>query len=102
MKETLIRVRLVSRAQIAPPKLELKESKLVCLSPEGDNFKEHQLNNKKVMKILGLDDGFWKEFWPTRQPQWDGIPINDEKKFTAVYLIEAKSHIHEFVSRGSK
>lgn len=81
-------------------KTELKESKLVCLSPEGDNFKEHQLNNKKVMKILGLDDGFWKGFWPTRQPQWDGILINDDKeKFDTVYLIEAKSHIHEFVSR---
>jgi len=73
------------------------DSVLEWLSPteENNKFHEHQLNNKIIMEKLDLEKGVWDNFWPGRQPQWDGIILTEN----TVYLIEAKSHLKEFVPR---
>ena len=57
-----------------------------------DNFKELQLNGEKMCGELGLSSEDFKDFWPTRQPQWDGIAKDENNN---LYLIEAKSHLDE-------
>lgn len=91
-----------------PEKLDdLFEPNLKRISPTKDKkgiFHEHQLNNKDVMDQLLLKKGVWKDFWPTKQPTWDGILINKNGKenFDTVYLIEAKSHINEPFRRSNR
>ena len=45
--------------------------------------------------VLGLSDEAiddLNKFWPSREPQWDGIAMSDND---TLYLIEAKSHLSE-------
>ena len=79
---------------------EILSDKLIWLAPiEEDNYREYQLNNAKIIKLLGLPKGIFKGFWPSRQPQWDGIAISEKK---VLYLFEAKSHLSEIQSSKSK
>lgn len=60
-------------------------------------YSEFQLNNPKLGKRLGIPNGVFKDFWTSRQPQWDGIALG--KKTKTLYLFEAKSHKGEFCPR---
>lgn len=64
------------------------------ISPiESTQFKEYQLNGEFISTEIGLPSNAFDGFWPSRQPQWDGLAMDNEHK--TLYLIEAKSHILE-------
>ena len=63
------------------------------------NGKEVQLNNKNIMDELSIPNDAFKGFWPTRQPQWDGIAKGIDSN--TIYLIEGKAHISE-IGPGNK
>ncbi len=66
---------------------------LTWLSPvKEEEFREYQLNNKKISKRLDLNENAFIDFWPSRQSQWDGIAIGESG---TLYLFEAKSHLSE-------
>lgn len=68
---------------------------LVWLSPiENTDYEEYQISETVVCNFLGLNNkkGYF-DFWPRRQPQWDGIAIG--KKSATLYIFEAKSHLSE-------
>lgn len=78
---------------------EKLNANLNWLSPlEADSYKEFQLNGEYISKKLGLNWSEFNAFWPTRQPQWDGIAISRDEKGTTLYLFEAKSHLDEISS----
>lgn len=80
---------------------EKLNANLKWLSPrESDNYKEFQLNGEYISKELEIDWSEHKEFWPTRQPQWDGLAISSDEKGSTLYLFEAKSHLDE-ISTGN-
>lgn len=61
-----------------------------------DDFTEYELKHQYISDITGIKkDKF--SFWPERQPQWDAIGINTEKK--VLYLVEAKAHLNELNSK---
>ena len=64
------------------------------------NFKEFQLNGKKMSEALGIPPTYFKGFWPQRQPQWDGIVIGAKDK--TLYLIEAKAHLSEIATGNNE
>ena len=68
---------------------------LVWLSPIVDtNYEEYQLSENIVCEFIGIErDKKTFNFWPARQPQWDGIAIG--KETDTLYLFEAKSHLLE-------
>lgn len=68
---------------------------LLWLSPVAENdYEEYQLSEKNVLDFLGIkSDKNSFAFWPSRQPQWDGIAIG--KSTGTLYLVEAKSHLSE-------
>ena len=88
-----------SLVRSATMKAELDEKLKDCLewiSPlKTDFYKEYQLNSLK--EKFGLKKGCFDKFWPSRQPQWDGIALG--KKTKTLYLFEAKSHKGEFCLR---
>lgn len=55
--------------------------------------KEFQLNSHEMINELGLAKDSFDHFWPSRQPQWDGLAIG--LKTGILYLIETKSHLSE-------
>lgn len=63
-----------------------------------DKFKEYRMNNADLLKDLGIKKGSFKDFWPSPQPQWDGIAFGRDK---TLYLFEAKSHFSE-ITKGKK
>lgn len=78
------------------------QDELIWFSPrEEDNYEEYQLSETKVLDFLGIDSSKKKlfDFWPSRQPQWDGIAIG--KDSGTLYLFEAKSHLKETTSNCS-
>lgn len=68
---------------------------LVWLSPiVSTDYEEYQLFERTVCEFIGIDYNRERfNFWPPRQPQWDGIAIG--KKTGTLYLFEAKSHLSE-------
>ena len=78
--------------QIIDTKLD---DELVWLSPIKDtDYEEYQLSENKVCDFLGITpDKHSFDFWPARQPQWDGIAIG--RNSGILYLFEAKSHLKE-------
>lgn len=78
--------------------------KLRWVSPVNyEDYAEYKLNQQTMLDNLGITDReIARElysFWPTQQPQWDGIAVsNDNKDF---YLLEAKAHVEEVVTRMS-
>ena len=68
---------------------------LVWLSPiEDTDYEEYQLSESTVCEFIGIEyDKKMFDFWPDRQPQWDGIAIG--KETGTLYLFEAKSHLSE-------
>ena len=70
---------------------------LKWISPCEPDYREFQLNNPELCKRLGIPKGVFKDFWPSRQPQWDGIAMGEKTK--TLYLFEAKSHITEIKPR---
>lgn len=88
-----------SLVRSATMKAKLNDKLKDCLewiSPlKTDSYKEYQLNSLK--EKFGLKKGCFDKFWPSRQPQWDGIALG--KKTKTLYLFEAKSHKGEFCPR---
>lgn len=75
---------------------------LVWLLPlEGEEklYEEYELGSKEMTKELGITDVSIFDFWPKRQPQWDGIALSKDKK--TLYIVEAKAHISEIDSKCS-
>ena len=73
---------------------------------EEEEFKEYSLNGIEIETLLGRakdSTGLWKEwpddpkkeFWPDRQPQWDGILVYNEDSHKTIYIIEAKAYPEE-------
>jgi len=64
-----------------------------------DNFVEYRMNSKILLERLNISPEVKKQFinsfWPSPQPQWDGIAWGQDK---VLYLFEAKSHISEIQS----
>lgn len=82
---------------------EILDDKLEWISPrEKDNYKEYQMNNSFILNALGIAEEVKNEYftgwWPTRQPQWDGIALGKDK---SLYLFEAKSRCNE-IARARK
>ena len=61
-----------------------------CPNTEGH---EIQLNNKELIKELQLPNDCFKNFWPIKQPVWDGLAYGI--KSNTLFLIEAKAHLDE-------
>lgn len=73
---------------------------LSWISPiEENQFKEYQLNGDFISTKIGLPSNAFDNFWPSKQPQWDGLAMDDEH---TLYLIEAKSHLSEIKSGNYK
>lgn len=68
---------------------------LVWLSPiENTDYEEYQLSEGAVCEFIGIENNKKTfDFWPPRQPQWDGIAVG--KETGTLYLFEAKSHLSE-------
>lgn len=65
---------------------------LYWISPrQDDNFGEYQLNSPKIKEQLGIPSNAFYHFWPSRQPQWDGIALGEN----TLFLFEAKSYFDE-------
>ena len=71
------------------------EDTLKWISPCKPYYKEFQLNNLEICKKLGISQDVFKKYWPSRQPQWDGIAVGEKG---TLYLFEAKSHKSEISS----
>lgn len=70
---------------------------LTWISPiESTQFQEYQLNGKFISDEVGLPANAFDSFWPSRQPQWDGLAMDVEHN--TLYMIEAKSHLSEIKS----
>ena len=63
-----------------------------------DQYAEYR--DDAFLRRLGVELGRWplREFWPRRGPQWDALGHTDGG---AVFLVEAKANIPEFVSDAS-
>jgi hypothetical protein len=62
-----------------------------------NNFVEYRMNSPILLNKLGITQKVKQEFldslfWPSPQPQWDGIAFG---RNNTLYLFEAKSHISE-------
>lgn len=76
---------------------------LTWLSPLKVQYLEYQMNSPYICNIIGISQKQKKDifsFWPSRQPQWDGIALSQDKK--TVYLVEAKAHLSELNSSITK
>ncbi|WP_071175674.1 hypothetical protein [Butyrivibrio hungatei] len=63
-----------------------------------ENYREYEIKQKG--ELLGLKpDEIQKlfSFWPSRQPQWDGIAVGNNNQ--TLFLIEAKAHLKELNSK---
>ena len=87
------------------PGTELKQEfdkavndEVTWLSPlEGEDYREYELRETPICKALGITDSKSAfDFWPHRQPQWDGIAVSE--KTGTLYLVEAKAHTKEMES----
>ena len=63
-----------------------------------DKFREYRMNSPILLKEIGISQTIKKKylssFWPSPQPQWDGIAWG---KDNTLFLFEAKSHISEII-----
>lgn len=67
---------------------------LSWISPiESTQYHEYQLNGYFISTKIGLPSNAFDNFWPSRQPQWDGLAMDNKHK--TLYLIEAKSRLSE-------
>lgn len=71
-----------------------EEVEWIAPLPQND-FKEYKLNQDEAMAKLfpHADKASLFDFWPSNQPQWDGIAIGRDSG--ALYLLEAKAHRKE-------
>ena len=80
---------------------ELLGQKVIWYSPLcKDDYIEYQIKQCRdliAMSPSEIQDAF--SFWPSRQPQWDGIAVNESKEYRTLYIIEAKAHIKELNSK---
>lgn len=76
----------------------LLDDRLLWLSPLAEeNYREYELREEPVRKALGIpENGGEFDFWPRRQPQWDGIAVSEDTG--TLYLVEAKAHLKELES----
>lgn len=80
---------------------EILDDDLTWISPrEEDNYREYRMNSPILLEVLGitqtLKKQYFKDFWPSTQPEWDGIAIGRNR---TLYLFEAKSRFREIVSK---
>lgn len=74
-------------------------TKVKWLSPlKSEDYVEYKLNQDSICKKIGIKKDEYS-FWPTNQPQWDGIAISEDDK--TLFLIEAKGHLDEMDSHLS-
>ncbi len=83
-----------------PGRLQLKTSDIQWSSPlQCDGYFEYQ-DDKFLNRLeIDLEQYPLNEFWPKRGPQWDGLAKTGAGK---IILVEAKSHIGEMQSGGSR
>lgn len=72
---------------------------LVWRSPlKSEEYREYSLNDDIIAADwlgIGQKEKYF-DWWPQRQPQWDGLAIGEEK---ILYIVEAKAHLSELESR---
>ncbi len=69
---------------------------LKWLSPSAADCHERELRTMHRLFGMSVEEiNEFFSFWPTRQPQWDGIAIDSKD---TLYLFEAKAHPSEFKS----
>lgn len=78
--------------------------KLEWFSPkQQDDFREYRMNNPVLLNALGITEElkkkYFRGFWPSPQPAWDGIAKGENNK---LYLFEAKSYLSEIVPSKDK
>lgn len=81
-------------------------NKLTWISPlkgEKAEYLEYELRHKEISEeLFGLtkeESEKFYDFWPYRQPQWDGIAVSEDG--STLYLVEAKAHTKEMDSKMS-
>jgi hypothetical protein len=83
-----------------PDKLCLpSQARVDWLSPKyEDQYAEYR--DESFLSLLGLDSlaNELNNFWPGMGPQWDALGREKDK----VWLVEAKAHIGEFLTPGTK
>lgn len=64
-----------------------------------DEFAEYR--DQAFLDLLGihLEQRSLRTFWPSRGPQWDGLARSSDGE---VFLVEAKAHVPELLSPGTK
>lgn len=78
---------------------KILDDELDWISPRKDNnYREYRMNSPIILSQLGITPNlkkqYFKDFWPSPQPEWDGIAIGRNH---TLYLFEAKSHFREIV-----
>jgi len=83
-----------------------KQMKIEWKSPlKKDNYAEYRDKDfLDKLDILSRIKHPLKDFWPNNGPQWDALGVcgNEKDKEYEVILVEAKAHIPEMVSHGTK
>lgn len=103
-KGSKLAIQRLSLPQNSPLLNNILCDKLEWISPkEADDYKEYRMNSPVLLNMLGvtkeLKDKYFKLFWPSPQPEWDGIAKGENNK---LYLFEAKSHFSEIVPSKDK
>jgi hypothetical protein len=86
------------------------EIKITCDIPEADeitwvsplredNYAEYRDNSFLDRLDVKLNQRPLKQFWPARGPRWDALGKSDSGR---LFLVEAKAHIDEVISRGTQ
>jgi len=92
------------------PEILDREIKTTCDIPEADeitwasplredDYAEYRDNSFLDRLHVKLDNRPLKQFWPARGPQWDALGKSDSGR---LFLVEAKAHIDELLSRGTQ
>jgi hypothetical protein len=77
-----------------------EDEEIAWCSPKAeDDYAEYR--DQAFIDLLGIDlvNVPLKDFWPSGGPQWDGLAKSSEGN---IFLVEAKAHISEINSPGSK
>lgn len=79
----------------------IAKEELQWLSPlKSADYEEFQLKHDYIISSLGVskkDAVALFSFWPSSQPWWDALAISKDK--STLYLVEAKAHVSEMISK---
>jgi hypothetical protein len=76
------------------------DEEIIWYSPKkADDYAEYR--DKSFINLLQINLGnvLLEDFWPPRGPQWDALGKSTGGK---IFLVEAKAHIPEIISPGTK